>query len=30
MKDIILHIMVEVISVLGITTMEIKEGRISE
>jgi hypothetical protein len=30
MKDIILLIMVEVISVLGIATMEIKEGRMSE
>ena len=30
MKDIILQIMVEVISVLGIATMEIKEGRMSE
>ena len=30
MKDTILQIMVEVISVLGIATMEIKEGRMSE
>ena len=30
MKDIILQIMDEVISVLGIATMEIKEGRMSE
>ena len=30
MMDIIIQIMVEVISILGITTKEIKQGRLSE
>jgi hypothetical protein len=30
MMDIIVHIMVEVLSILGITTTEIKQGRISK
>jgi hypothetical protein len=30
MMDIIIHIMVEVLSILGIATKEIKQGRISK